>query len=130
MSQQNVYQFMRFAAVGLTGTAVQYISLAIALYFYGKSAAVMGSAIGYILGSVVNYILNYFFTFGSSQSHLEAASKYFTVLAIGWLMNLGLMSVMVNHWDWWVWMSQMISTGIGLCWNFGGSKLWAFKLRK
>jgi putative flippase GtrA len=127
MTNQNVRQFIRFAAVGLTGTAVQYTCLGLGLYLYGDSAAVMGSAIGYVLGSIVNYVLNYIYTFGSTKSHAEAASKYFTILTIGWFLNLIMMSVMVNHWQWWVWMSQMISTGIGLCWNFGGSKLWAFK---
>jgi putative flippase GtrA len=130
MTKENRLQFIRFAAVGLVGTAVQYACLGISVYLYGRSAAVIGSAVGYILGSIVNYILNYFFTFSSTQSHKEAASKYFTVLTIGWFLNLGMMSLMVDHWGWWVLISQMISTGIGLCWNFGGSKLWAFKDKK
>lgn len=127
VANKNIQQFIRFAAVGLVGTAVQYTCLGIAIYLYGRTAAVMGSAVGYILGSIANYILNYFITFDSKQSHKEAGLKYFTVLTIGWFLNLGMISLMVNHWGWWVWLSQMISTGIGLCWNFAGSKLWAFK---
>jgi putative flippase GtrA len=120
-------QFLRFAAVGLTGTAVQYVTLKLSTVLYGLEAALVGTSIGYILGSVVNYILNYFLTFGSGKSHMEAASKYFTILAIGFLLNLGMMNVFLNHWGWWLWMAQVVSTGVGLCWNFGGSKLWAFK---
>ncbi|MFZ6649260.1 GtrA family protein [Undibacterium sp. TJN25] len=127
MSKPVLRQFIRFAAVGLSGTAVQYACVGIALMLSGKSATVTGSAIGYILGSVVNYVLNYFLTFGSGKSHMEAASKYFAVLAVGWCLNLGLMSLFVHHWDWHPWLSQVITTGIGLCWNFTGSRLWAFR---
>lgn len=133
MMNPHLRQFIQFAAVGLSGTAVQYLTIQVAVMWqlsvFGKAPAVIGSAVGYILGSVVNYILNYFLTFASDKSHLEAASKYFTVLAIGWCLNYGLMSLMVEHWLWWHWYAQVITTGIGLCWNFGGSKLWAFKAR-
>lgn len=120
-------QFIRFAAVGLSGTAVQYGTLALGTAFYGNQVAVMASAIGYILGSLVNYVLNYFLTFGSGKSHIEAASKYFTILALGWCLNVGMMSLFIHSWGWWLWFAQIVSTGVGLCWNFAGSKLWAFK---
>ena len=120
-------QFLRFSAVGLSGTAVQYACVALAIAVSGKTASVFGSAIGYLLGSVVNYILNYFLTFDSDKSHTEAASKYFTVLGVGWCLSLGLMSLFVLHLNWNPWTSQLITTGIGLCWNFAGSKFWVFK---
>lgn len=119
-------QFLHFAAVGLTGTLVQYLSLWIGVELLSISAAV-ASAIGYILGSVVNYLLNYFFTFGSTKSHAEAASKYFSIVGIGWCINLGLMSLFVNYLGWYYWFAQLLTTGIGLMWNFSGSKWWAFR---
>ncbi|GGC86135.1 GtrA family protein [Undibacterium terreum] len=127
LSKPVVQQFLRFAAVGLSGTAVQYTCVGIALYMFGKPATVAGSAIGYILGSVVNYILNYFLTFSSGKSHMEAASKYFAVLGVGWCLNFGLMWTFVQYLNWHPWLGQVITTGIGLCWNFTGSRLWAFK---
>ncbi|QJQ06386.1 GtrA family protein [Undibacterium piscinae] len=127
MSRLVFSQFLRFAAVGLSGTAVQYGCVAIAIEVAGKGAIVTASAVGYILGSIVNYVLNYFLTFSSGKSHVETASKYFAVLAVGWCLNLGMMSLFVQAWAWNPWYSQLISTGIGLCWNFTGSKLWAFK---
>lgn len=131
MLNPHFQQFLRFAAVGLSGTAVQYLTVQIAVYFtwswFDRAPSVVGSAVGYVLGSVVNYILNYFLTFSSGKSHLEAASKYFTVLAIGWCLNLGLMTLFVEYLLWWHWYAQLLTTAIGLCWNFGGSKLWAFR---
>lgn len=127
LTTHTLRQFIHFAAVGLSGTAVQYGTLALGTTFYGDEVAVVASAIGYILGSVVNYVLNYFLTFGSAKSHTEAASKYFTILGLGWCLNFGMMSLFIASWGWWLWFAQIVSTGVGLCWNFAGSKLWAFK---
>ncbi len=119
-------QFLRFAAVGASGTAVQYFVLWTGVEFAAASA-VTASAIGYVLGSVVNYLLNYFFTFKSAKSHVEAATKYYVVLGLGWCINTGLMALFVNHLVWNYWVAQILTTGIGLVWNFAGSRLWAFK---
>ena len=96
MSHSLHHQFLRFAAVGASGTAVQYSVLWGGVEWAGISAAA-ASGIGYILGSVVNYILNYFFTFKSDKGHGEAASKYFTLLGIGWCINTGLMWLLVDR---------------------------------
>ncbi len=119
-------QFLRFMAVGATGTTVQYVVLWIGTALLAAPAAIC-SAIGYVLGSVVNYLLNYLFTFESGKSHIEAASKYYTVLGVGWCINTGLMGIFVHHYGWNVWISQVLTTGIGLTWNFTGSRWWAFK---
>lgn len=117
---------MRFAAVGVAGTAVQYAVLWLGVSAVGIQAA-WASGIGYIFGSVVNYLLNYFFTFKSDQSHRDAAPKYFGVLGVGWCINTGLMLLFTHHWEWNIWLAQILTTGIGLIWNFSGSRLWAFK---
>ena len=119
-------QFIRFAAVGACGTLVQYTMLEIGTEWLAMPAA-WASAIGYVMGSVVNYLLNYFFTFESGKSHMEAASKYFTLLGVGFCINTGLMALLVHHLGWNKWIAQMLTTGIGLIWNFSGSRLWAFK---
>lgn len=119
-------QFIRFAAVGACGTAVQYAVLGAGVELFGAPAA-LASGIGYLFGSVVNYLLNYFFTFASAKTHAEAATKYFTVLAIGWCINTGLMGLLVHRLGWNYWLAQCLTTGIGLLYNFAGSRLWAFK---
>lgn len=119
-------QFLHFAAVGLCGTAVQYVVLWAGVEHAGAPAAA-ASAVGYVLGSVVNYLLNYFFTFKSGKSHVETASKYYAVLGVGWCINTGLMTLMVHHWGWQYFLAQIVTTGIGLIWNFAGSRFWAFK---
>ncbi|WP_211251709.1 GtrA family protein [Andreprevotia chitinilytica] len=119
-------QFIQFAAVGLVGTGVQYLTILLGTDWLGFAAAVT-SALGYVLGAFANYVLNYFFTFKSGKSHSEAAAKYFTIVGIGWCLNTGLMTLFVNHLGWNHWVAQVITTGIGLIWNFGGSRFWAFR---
>ena len=125
-SRQFLRQFLHFAAVGACGTLVQYTMLEVGTGWLSMQAA-WASAIGYVMGSVVNYLLNYFFTFESGKSHMEAASKYFTLLGIGLCINTALMALLADHLGWNIWIAQMLTTGIGLVWNFTGSRFWAFR---
>jgi putative flippase GtrA len=119
-------QFLRFAAVGACGTLVQYAVLAAGTNWLGMLPE-FASAAGYMCGSVVNYLLNYFFTFESGKSHMEAAGKYFTLLGVGFCINTALMALLAHHLGWNIWIAQCLTTGIGLVWNFTGSRFWAFK---
>jgi len=120
-------QFFRFAAVGASGTILQYLILWVGVRLFSIDAA-LASSIGYIFAAFLNYGLNYIFTFDGGQPHLTAARRYFTVLGIGWLINAGLMSILVHHLNLNYWIAQVFSTTLGLFWNFAGSKLWAFKI--
>lgn len=126
MMPHGVSQFLRFGAVGAVGTLAQYVVLWLGAVFLGWPA-VWASAAGYVLGSVVNYLLNYHFTFASGKSHLEAAGKFYMVVGIGWCINTGLMGLLTGGLNWNIWLAQVLTTGIGLGWNFAGSKLWAFR---
>lgn len=119
-------QFLQFAAVGVCGTTVHYATLWAGVEWLAMSA-VIASATGYVLGSVVNYLLNYFFTFDSRKSHVEAASKYYAVIGVGWCLNTALMALLVNVLHLNYWLAQVVTTGIGLVWNFLGSRFWAFR---
>jgi putative flippase GtrA len=97
--------------------------------FWAMKAAV-ASGIGYALGSVANYLLNFFVTFKShetQQSHRAAAAKFYTITGIGWCINTGLMLLFVGYWHWGYWVAQLLTTAIGLVWNFSGSHWWAFR---
>jgi putative flippase GtrA len=120
------HQFLRFAAVGASGTLVQYATLWAGVELLRMPAA-FASGLGYVLGSIVNYILNYFFTFKSDSSHARTAARYYAVLAIGWSINTGLMALLAQHWGINYWLAQLFTTGVGLIWNFTGSRWWAFK---
>ncbi|NLI05366.1 MAG: GtrA family protein [Actinomycetaceae bacterium] len=125
-SRHSMRRFFTFAFVGSVGTAIQYAVLGLSVAL-GTTHSVAGSAVGYALGSVANYLLNYRFTFRSRAPHAQAATKYFTILAVGWVLNLCLMSLFVIRIGWSHWISQALTTAIGLVWNYTGSHLWAFR---
>ena len=119
-------QFLRFAAVGGVTTAVQYAVLWLGVDAWRVPAA-LASAAGYALGVVLSYFLNYLVTFRSSRSHAAAAPRYLAVFGIGWCINIGLMTLFAHRWGWNLWLAQIMATGIGLVWNFSGSRWWTFR---
>jgi putative flippase GtrA len=122
-------QFLRFAAVGTVTTGVQYVVL-----WFGVAAlrvpAAAASAAGYTLGVLLSYCLNYRFTFQSRQAHAGTLQRYAAVYGVGWCVNAGLMVIFVHRLGWDVWVSQVLTTGSGLLWNFSGSRWWAFRHRE
>ena len=124
-AREGVARFLTFAFVGSVGTAIQYAVLGSGVSL-DIATPVACSAAGYALGSVANYLLNYRFTFQSQVPHIQAATKYFSVLAAGWVLNLCLMSLFVVVIGWSPWKSQILTTAFGLVWNYTGSQRWAF----
>lgn len=125
MIPRAIGQFMKFCTVGAVGTLAHYAVLWLATERLGWQAT-WGSGAGYLVGSAVNYALNYRFTFASDKSHLEAAGRFYIVVGAGWLINTSLMGVLTVWLRWDVWLAQVLTTGIGLGWNYSGSKFWAF----
>ncbi len=118
-------QFIKFASIGLIGTLAQYFVLWIGIEFFYQAAS-LSSGVGYLLGSMINYYLNYHFTFNSTKTHIEAASKFYLIVIIGWSINTGIMWILADQLLWNYWLSQLLATATGLLWNFFGSRLWAF----
>ncbi|MBC3916578.1 GtrA family protein [Undibacterium sp. CY18W] len=121
-----IKELIKFAMVGLCGTATQYITLWLGVEYLHISPTIC-SATGYLLGSLLNYALNYFFTFESDGEHLSLAPKYFAVLGVGFLFNVVAMWFLTSHLQVNYWISQIFITGIVFLWNFMGSKIWVFK---
>lgn len=122
-------QFIAFSGVGVIGTAVHY-SVLMAFVELLTIDPVIGSIAGYVVGAVVNYTLNYHFTFKSDACHRTAGPKFFFIVLIGFCINTSVMFVLVNSLVLNYILSQVISTGLVLFWNFFGSKYWVFKERK
>ena len=66
-----VNQFVKFAGVGIIGTAAHYILLIIIVEVFNRDP-VSGSAVGFLGGALVNYYLNRHYTFKSDARHMVA----------------------------------------------------------
>lgn len=129
-SQQTLrIQFLLFAGVGVIGTAVHY-SVLVALVQLARADAVMSSTLGFVVGACVNYILNYIFTFNSSERHLDALPKFFTVALLGMVANAAIMAGLVYQAGVHYLPAQIVATVVVLVWNFAGSKIWVFREKR
>lgn len=121
-------QFLRFVAVGTATTAVQYAVLWVGVSHLAWPAAI-ASAAGYALGVLAGYFCNHRFTFRSDRPHASALRRYVVVFGLGWCLNALLMGLLVHRWQWPVWPAQLLTTTVGLLWNFSGSRWWTFRAR-
>lgn len=121
-----IKQFLHFAAVGLVGTAAQYIAL-VGLVSAFSMNAVFASSLGYILGALVNYQLNFRFTFNSNKKHSDTLPKFLSVAAFGFMLNGLLIAVFIERFLFHYLVSQILATGIVLLWNYGANKAWTFR---
>lgn len=118
-------QFLRFAGVGVIGTAAHY-ALLILLVETIAANEVAASTAGATLGALVNYVLNRRYTFESNKRHGEALTKFLVVAALGLLLNACFMFVLVELMALHYLLSQVISTVLILMWNFIGNRFWTF----
>lgn len=118
-------QFLKFSGVGIFGTAAQYTTLVILVQYAGLYS-VAASTVGYIIGAFVNYFLNYHLTFKSSKPHKEAIWKFFSVAAVGLLLNGAIMQLLVSAASMPYIIAQVIATGLVLVWNFSANRMWTF----
>ncbi|MBE0596260.1 MAG: GtrA family protein [Desulfuromonadales bacterium] len=118
-------QFLCFAAIGATGTALHYLVL-VGLVQLSLTGPVLASAVGATLGAVVNYLLNYRITFRSQKSHWEASARFFLVALVGLGLNSAILALFLHLLPVHYLVSQLLTTGLVLIWNFLGNKLWTF----
>lgn len=120
-------QFIRFFGVGCV-SAIGHFGLLILLVQLGGVGAVAASTAGAVLGAVINYSLNYRFTFRSSKQHRESATKFAILVAIGWLLNAFFMWIGVNKLGMDYRISQVVTTGLLMIWNFFANRFWTFRV--
>ena len=117
---------MCFAGVGAVGTLLHY-GILIALVQGMGAGAVFASTVGFVIGALVNYSLNYRYTFASNKRHGETMVKFFSVAAVGMVINGGLVSFGVEFLGVHYLLAQIAATGLVLLWNYGANRLWTFR---
>jgi putative flippase GtrA len=120
-----VNQFVKFAGVGIIGTAAHYILLIIIVEVFNRDP-VSGSAVGFVGGALVNYYLNRHYTFKSDARHRVAMPKFLAVATIGMILNVTIMATLTNLLDIQYLINQVFATTVVLLWNFIANKFWTF----
>lgn len=118
-------EFIKYAGVGAVGTAVHYVLLFVLVESL-RMGAVLASTCGAVVGALVNYLLNYRYTFRSTRPHAEALVKYFTVTAVGIMLN-GLVLAAASSLQGLHYMAaQVLATGVVLVAAFVTNRAWTF----
>lgn len=126
LSRTAFSHFMRFAAVGICGTAAHY-SVLWTLVEYAAMPVLIATSIGFGVGALVNYALNRRFTFDSDATHTDALPKFMTVALLGLVLNALIVKVLNVHFGIHYMLAQVFATGTVLVWNFAVNYLWTFR---
>ena len=114
--------FIRFAAVGVLSTALDFLVLNVFLHF-GASVYVAG-ALGFFAGFSNGYLLNSRYVF--QQASRERYIKYFIVSLGGLLLTELFLDIFHVRIGWSENVAKAIAVVIVFFWNYGLSKWWVF----
>ena len=118
-------QFLRFAMVGVVGTAAHYGILLLAVELLHLSP-VVGAGAGFLTGLIASYILNRAWTFDKRPEFRRGLATYAVVCVIGFGINVSIVALAVAlgvHYM----IGQVIATPIAMLWNFLGSRMIVFR---
>ena len=118
-------KFIRFAGVGVFGTAAHYLVLVLMVESLG-ARPVFASCAGFLVGALVNYSLNYRFTFQSNRRHRKALPRFYLVATVGFILNAVIMMWLAEKLGLPYILAQITATGLVLVWGFTANSLWTF----
>lgn len=121
-----ILQFSRFAAVGATATALQFLVLTLGVEVFATDP-VSASSAGYFAGAILGYVLNSWFTFRSRRSHAASIWRYVVTVATGSAINASLVHLGVNQLELPYLLAQAQASIIGMVWNFSLNRFWTFR---
>ena len=135
----SLLQFFRFVIVGVINTGIDFGVLNLLIYFSGKSSGFyypVFKSISFLFAVTNSYFMNKHWTFKASESdNAGEFLKFFSVNIIGWVLNVGTASYIVNVIGvpqdispiLWANFGAISATIITLFWNFIGMKFLVFK---
>lgn len=120
-----VRQFLRYAAMGVMGTAFHYAVL-IALVQFAHTGAVGASTVGAVAGALVNYTLNHRYTFASDKTLGHALPRFALVAVAGIALNALVMAAVLAVAEPHYLVAQVMATGAVLAAGYIANRAWTF----
>lgn len=119
-------RLVRFGLVGFI-TAVVHYGLLYLLVEYAGLQATLSSSLGFLVAVAVNYGMHYSWTFAAPVPHGRAVTRYIVMIALGFLINGGVMQVGVEMLEMNYLLVQLAAFACVITWNFLVSSLWVFR---
>lgn len=124
-NKQGVTQFLCFCIVGGMNTAVDFAAFFL-LHFIGIPYTA-AQVLSYLCGTANSFFLNRKWTFGLSHSvNMSEVVKFLVVNGASLLCSLGLLFLLYDTYQYNLWISKLVATGLGVIVNYIGSRLWVF----
>jgi len=124
---QNGRQFIKYCLVGATGTGLDFLLLYLFVE-YGRINYLLAAIISTIVAMVINFTLNKFWTFRKKDgNYFSQLLKYAAAHSIGALINLVVLTLLVEVFGVWYLMARVVGTVFAVSWNFLATKKWVFK---
>ncbi|MFZ5365126.1 MAG: GtrA family protein [Patescibacteria group bacterium] len=129
LNSKILVQFLKFCAVGVTGTAIDFgvLNLGVAVI---KLNVYVAAALAFILAATNNFLLNKRWTFSqksTGQRMIGQYAQYLAVSAGGLILNLSIMYALIEAADWWYNWAKVLATALVIVWNFSMNKYWTFR---
>lgn len=134
-----LYQFGKFAAVGVMNTFVDIGVLNLEILAFGTPAAwpyrIM-KAVSFLAGTTNSFFWNKFWTFDSREPANPAQTiKFYGIAVVGFFLNVtlaswvfsGIMRPATISPALWANIAALAGVGAAFLWNFVGYKFWVFK---
>lgn len=120
-----IKEFIKYCTAGGFATIVHYLVFLAAinsLLWMPWQATLLGAT----AGALVAYTLNYRYTFISEAAHSKLLPRFFTVAAIGIIIQTLIVAIFNQHWHLHYLAAQIIATATGLILTFLINRFWTF----
>lgn len=135
-----LYQFFKFALVGVINTSVDFGVLNLLIFATGHSSGIYYSifkGLSFTAAVINSYFWNRFWTFKDRKEKDPAAQfgKFILISVVGFGINVGVASLIVNVLGpqfgispkIWANVGALLAIAVSWVWNFSGYKFWAFR---
>ncbi len=122
-------QVSKFVIVGGLG-ALLNISILFVLTEVFKVFYLISEIIAFIFSALQNYLLNKIWTFKEKLKNtiIQKWVKYFIISTISLLVNLSILYILVEFFDFWYLFAEIGAIMFSFVINFIGNKIWTFKV--
>lgn len=134
-----LYQFAKFAAVGVLNTSIDIGVLNIEIFISGVPQGIAYSvfkAISFLFATTNSFFWNKYWTFNATHNMTAAETgKFYVVAVVGWVLNVAVASFVVNGLghpanispNQWANVGALFGVGGAFLWDFLGYKYFVFK---
>lgn len=120
-------QIVSYGVVGAGGTLAHYVVL-MALVEWDMLAPTPASCTGFVVGALINHELNRWIVFAATyRSRRTTLTRFMLIAALGFLLNLAVMSLLADVFQVYYLLSQLLATLTVFLVTFAFNKTWTFQ---